>query len=84
LFLLSFIACLAIVAGLRSGGAWRGKVNRALRTETTATADSLRDDMHEVRSLWDDTRRELHELEADAAEYSRIAVRHISTMIGTI
>jgi hypothetical protein len=78
------IAGLAIAAGLQSGGAWPGEMNQALRTETRATADSLRDDGHAVRSIWDDVRREVHRLEADAAENSRIAAKHIFTLIRTI
>jgi hypothetical protein len=77
LFLLFLTAGLAIVAGLHSGGAWREEMNRAVRTETIATADSLRDDAHEIRSLWDDARREVNRLETDAAEDSRIAAKHI-------
>jgi hypothetical protein len=84
LFLYLLIAFFATVAGLHSGGGWRTKINWTLRTETSASVVSLRDDMSEIGSLWDNARTEVKKLQADVAADSRIAARHISTLIRTI
>jgi hypothetical protein len=84
LFLYLLIALFATVAGLHSGGGWRRNINWALRAETSASVVSLRDDIYEIGSLWDNARTEVKKLQADVAADSRMTARHISTLIRTI
>jgi len=93
LFLLLFlVALLAATVSLRNGGVRLGKINRAVEEESRADIAALRDDVRalriqaklapfKLRVLWNDARRDVRVLEADAAAHARITARRIATLI---
>ena len=71
-----------------------GEVRWALRSEARADIASIGEDMHaiqnqaartpgELKSLWNDIRKYLRQIEADAAADARVAGERISTLIKT-
>jgi hypothetical protein len=88
------VAFLGAAVSIQPGGVRPEEVCRAFRYEARANIALLKDDAHAIRSqaerapsafqnFWDDLRRGLRTLKADAAADARIAARRFSILVKT-
>ena len=93
-FLLVLFLVLLAAASLKYGGARLEKLGGDIRYEARAGFASLLGDVHEImlqaesapdnlKALWDDMRKDLRILKADATGDAHLAVKRISALIKT-